>query len=443
MGEEHGATERRSFQRPRTAPRHPTLRVVHSPDANALSRAFPLDGAGYQFGRGSEGTAVLDNRLSRNHFRVQPGKAGYLLEDLESTNGTYLDGRRVQGRVPLDGTVIAAGDTLFVVDSAPRQDRLPALSEVDASAVEGLVGSSSTMEALRASVATVAPEKGGVLLLGPTGCGKEVTAHAIHRASGRSGPFVPVNCAAIPSHLAESELFGHEKGAFTGADRARPGAFRASSGGTLFLDEVGDLPSELQPKLLRALQDSTVQPVGGSAAVKVDLRVIAATHKPLDGMDFRQDLLARLCDWVLHIPALADRKADILTLWRHFIETETSEKSWKEDPEVLEALLLHDWPLNVRDLQKLAHRLVVLSADRRFIDLDALPPELSAPILARYAGEEDTLSSSAPAPSLEELKGFLADARGNISELARRQGWHRTQVNRWLKKHNIDPSHYR
>lgn len=449
MADDQKRTEPRSNPRRRSAARFSVLRIVHSPDRSAVDRGFPFDGSAYEFGRSGESPHPIDDdRLSRRHFRVDRGRAGYLIEDLDSTNGTFLDGRAVHGRVPLEGQVISAGDTLFVVDPAADLERLPSGSGVFSAGVRGLVGESNAMKALRDSVATVGPQRAGVLLLGPTGAGKEVTAEAIHHASQRTGPFVAVNCAAIPSHLAESELFGHEKGAFTGADMARPGAFRASSGGTLFLDEVGDLPAELQPKLLRALETSSVQPLGGTRPVPVDLRVVAATHRTLHAEDFRQDLLARLCDWVLHLPALAERKADIPALWRHFLAEETSGHRWREDPEAMEALLLYDWPMNVRELRKLVRRLVVLAAETRTIDLDVLPAALAAPVLKRDGAEFDEIEDEAlpqdsTVPNSEELKQALAEARGNVSRLARSRGWHRNQVNRWLKKHEIDPSQYR
>lgn len=439
------------------------LRVVHCPDSSFVDAELPLNGATYTFGRSPDvAYPVSDHRMSRQHFRLVEGAAGYLVEDLDSTNGTFLDGRPVRGRLPLDGQVVAAGDTLFVVDGLPDRDALPAAAGADGEHLRSIVGRSNAMRALRASVVTVARTPGGVLLLGPTGAGKEVTARAIHAASERPGPFIPVNCAAIPTELAETEFFGHDKGAFTGADKARPGAFRASSGGTLFLDEVGDLPVPLQAKLLRVLEDGIVQPLGGSSADKVDLRVVAATHEDLEGGEFRRDLLARLCDWTLRLPPLSDRKADILPLFQHFLSDE-GHGGGEFDAEVAEALLLHDWPMNVRELRKLARRLVVLTGPHEPPPLSSLPAELRAPLERRYggaaipAGRPSSVTSSGAgeprplsalgdddgSPDRQTLENALADARGNVKLAAQRSGWHRTQLYRWLKRHGIDPARYR
>lgn len=429
----------------------PTLRLVYSPDDAVVGAEMPLDGrAEYVFGRSSDAShRISDERMSRQHFRIEPGEASYLIEDLGSTNGTFLDGRVVQGRLPLAGRVIAAGDTLFVIDPVPDFDALPSAPGTDGGSVAGIVGASNAMRALRASVATVAPTRGGVLLLGPTGAGKEVTARAIHECSGRRGPFVAVNCAAIPEQLAEAELFGFEKGAFTGAEASRRGAFREASGGTLFLDEVGDLPTLLQPKLLRVLESSVVQPVGGREE-KVDIRVVAATHLDLEESEFRRDLLARLCDWVLHLPALAERKVDVIDLFHHFLESEGA-KVLPADPELYEAMLVYDWPMNVRELRSLTRRLVTLTGPDQRIDFSLLPAELKAPIVDREigtrrpstprSGSDSSLDDGAP--SREILEAALGAAKGNVKLAAATHGWHRTQLYRWLRRRDIDPARFR
>lgn len=432
------------------------LRIVHSPDPDYLGADFLLDGRELVFGRSSEAAqAVRDQRMSRRHVVLSAGQSGYLVEDLDTTNGTFLDGKRVSGRRPLDGVVLSAGDTLMVVDREPDRDHLPASAAADPSGVAGVVGGSAATQRLRSSIATVAPTDGTVLLLGPTGTGKEVTARAIHEASGRTGAFVPVNCAAVPADIAEAEMFGHKKGAFTGAEHERAGYFGLAEGGTLFLDEVGDLPAPVQAKLLRVLEDKTIQPLGGGAPVAVDVRVVAATHVDLEDTGFRRDLLARLCDWVLRIPSLADRRADVLTLFKHFQRTEFPHRPVREGtPEFYEALLLYGWPMNVRELRKLAKRLEQLAGDAPFT-LSDLPAEMRAPLASRFGADVPTpraasqSGATAPAepddgmPSIDALETALAEAKGNVKAAAIAGGWHRTQLYRWLKRAGIDPARFR
>jgi DNA-binding NtrC family response regulator len=209
----------------------------------------------------------------------------------------------------------------------------------------------------------LAPTLLSVILLGETGTGKEVVARELHRRSARSqGPFVAINCAAIPAALLESTLFGHEKGAFTGAVRSHAGRFLQADGGTLFLDEIGDLPIELQAKLLRALQEKTVEPIGGSKPVPIDVRVIAATHQDLDAAikagRFRGDLYFRLSGAILKLPPLRERTVDILPLAEHFIRSSGARATLSEDAS--RTLKLHTWPGNIRELEQAITRASLL-----------------------------------------------------------------------------------
>ena len=435
-------------------PRENSLRIVHCPDPSRVGERLSLDGTRYEIGRSpSVDTSIDDSSLSRRHFAVYPGRDGYLVEDFDSTNGTYVGGVRLRPETPvlLNEEIVAAGDTLLVVDPMPSASELPSSAEADGSAVRGVVGASHASDALRRSIATVAPTRGNVLLLGPTGSGKEVAARALHAASGRAGEFVAVNCAAIPSNLAESELFGHEKGAFTGADQKRVGAFARSAGGTLFLDEVGDLPLEVQAKLLRVLEDGLVQPVGASRAEALDLRVVAATHKDLgadqgQGTDaFRQDLLARLGVWTLRLPGLAERRADILPLWHHFVRAE-GHSGEATMTEFFEGLLLHDWPLNVREVRSLAAQLVVLAGSRPF-EPSLLPEGIQRRLHGRHQPREGGSPADAAgglgAPKAEVLVEALRQAGGNVKLAAESNGWHRNQLYRWFKRRGVDWKSYR
>lgn len=238
-------------------------------------------------------------------------------------------------------------------------------------AFEQIIGNSPALESVLEQVAQVAPTDSTVLVEGETGTGKELFAHAIHNASQRCGrPFIKLNCAAIPLDLLESELFGHERGAFTGAIAQKIGRFELADKGTLFLDEVGDMPAALQPKLLRVLQEQEFERLGSGRTHKVDVRLIAATNRNLvrmvDQGTFRMDLYYRLNVFPITLPALRDRRADIPALVRHFVEV-FSRRMGKQIPrvpaETMVAFQCHSWPGNIRELQNLVERAVILAQD--------------------------------------------------------------------------------
>jgi formate hydrogenlyase transcriptional activator len=248
---------------------------------------------------------------------------------------------------------------------------------------ERIIGKSAAMNALRKQVKIVAPTCSTVLILGETGTGKELVAQAIHNQSARrERPFVKVNCAAIPAGLIESELFGHERGAFTGAISRRAGRFETADGGTLFLDEIGDIPFELQPKLLRVLQEQEFEHVGGTQTKRVDVRIVAATSRDLPRMvaarEFRADLYYRLNVFPLRVPALRDRLEDIPLLVRHFVELysrKVGKRITNVAVETLNVLLSHTWPGNVRELQNAIERAMILSTGKVLRpSLDELQP---------------------------------------------------------------------
>jgi formate hydrogenlyase transcriptional activator len=276
-----------------------------------------------------------------------------------------------------------------------------------------LIGESAKFRAVLEQVDLVGPVDCAVLIQGETGTGKELIAKAIHDRSRRAdGPFVKLNCAAIPAGLLESELFGHERGAFTGALAPRAGRFQLAHRGTLFLDEIGDLPLELQPKLLRALQEHEFERLGSSQTIRVDVRIVAATNQNLAQMvndrRFRADLYYRLNVFPIALPALRDRKDDIPALVRHFVEEIAGRlnKTIDEIPEhVLESLRVYDWPGNIRELQNLIERAVVLSAD------NVLPPPLSETPRPAPAAVSKTPRT------LEEVE------RVHISETLRKTNW--------------------
>jgi DNA-binding NtrC family response regulator len=378
---------------------------------------------------------------SRLHavFSVDAGRTRVQLVDKESRNGVFVNGRKVEKQFLVDGDLIRLGDTFFLMRQLD-----PAASDV---ACKGLLGKAPTMKKLRTTIVQIGGAAATVLLLGESGTGKEVAARALHAVSGRSGPFVAVNCTAIPESLAESQLFGHKQGAFTGANRSAPGFFRAADGGTLFLDEVGDLALNLQPKLLRALEERCVVPVGETRPVRFDARIVAATNLDLEEMvaakTFRGDLYARLAQLKVDLPSLRRRREDTLLL----LAAHLGEHAPPMAPDLVEALLVYPWPHNVRELIAVATELRVRGAG-----LDELVPEL---VTARLRVRETTLPAldappsvtqvalKKPIPGKADLEGLLQLHGGNLSHVARDVGRSRMQVYRWMERYGLDVTDYR
>ncbi len=284
---------------------------------------------------------------------------------------------------------------------------------------EGIVGQSPVLREVLQLVEKVAASDSTVLLLGETGTGKELIARAIHNLSPRcSHAFVKVNCAAIPAGLLESELFGHEKGAFTGAVAPRVGRFELADRGTVFLDEIGDIPLELQPKLLRVLQDREIERLGSTRSKKVDARVVAATHRALEEMivqnQFRLDLYYRLNVFPIHIPPLRKRREDIPLLVRHFVR-QFAQRMHKTigaiSSETMEALVRHPWPGNIRELQNVIERSVIvyekgaLSVEQAWLDSECFATGRATPAPFRKSVMEER----------EMIGAALAEARGRVS----------------------------
>ncbi|MET4000752.1 sigma-54 dependent transcriptional regulator [Marinobacterium sp. MBR-109] len=273
----------------------------------------------------------------------------------------------------------------------------------------GFVGQSAPIREIRHLIAQVAPRDISVLITGESGTGKEVVARCLHEHSPRrDGPFVPVNCGAIPSELLESELFGHEKGAFTGAISSRPGRFELANGGTLFLDEIGDMPLPMQVKLLRVLQERQFERVGGSKTLEVDVRIVTATHKNLELMiqdgQFREDLYYRLNVFPIEMPALRDRLEDLPLLINNLSQQldETGSGRLQFHPAALESLRLHPWPGNVRELANLVERLSIIHPGG-VIGVSELPPKfrhIEEPDPARYVQPEPFPEAIANGPTV-------------------------------------------
>ncbi len=347
----------------------------------------------------------------------------------------------------------AVQEVLHRALGAPRPSDLSGQTAVPSAGLAGFVGDSPAMREVHKRIGQAAASRMPVLVLGETGTGKEMVARALHRYSDRTDqPFIAVNCSAIPSELLESELFGHVRGAFTGATGDRPGCFRAADGGVLLLDEIGDMVLDTQAKMLRVLQEGEVTPVGASQPVRVDVRVVAATHKDLHAAvragQFREDLLWRLDVLSIQMPPLRDRTADILPLARHFLARAAGTQAAKQLSQAAEqALLAHRWPGNVRELRNVMERCQALSP-HPVIGAEDLQ-------LGRWgAASEDPggtgASGTLPAWLGEDLPQAVArleqamiqraldQARGNRAEAARLLGIHRQLLYRKLAAYGME-----
>ena len=301
---------------------------------------------------------IKDRFVSSRHARVARTETGFIVSDQQSTNGTWVGQMRIyQAEVPLGG-MVRMGETELHFESAAGKK--------DGGVFEGLIGTDPSMKQLVDLIERVAPSSAAVAVFGESGTGKELVARAIHNRSTRAGAaFIPVNCAAISKELIESELFGHEKGAFTGAATTRKGAFEEADGGTLFLDEIGELPLDLQAKLLRALESGEIKRVGASRPINVDVRVVAATNRDLLAAarenKFREDLYYRLCVIPLHLPPLRNRRGDLQAIAEHFVRAFSPRgQSVRLLPAAVERLINHHWPGNVRELRNVIHRALLL-----------------------------------------------------------------------------------
>ena len=368
-----------------------------------------------------------DDQVSRSHCALERDGDGYVASDLGSSNGTFVDGRRTESTALKPGSVLRVGDTILVYDErAP----LPGLGNVRPE-----VGRSLGLLAAQHLADLAATTDDPILIVGPTGAGKELLAQRVHDASGRPGPLVPVNCATMNRDLLGSEMFGHVKGAFSGAQRDRPGLFVEANGGTLFLDEVAELPLDQQAALLRAVQERRIRPVGADREIDVDVRIVSATHQDLEALEasgvFRGDLYARLAGVTIELPGLAQRREEVLPLFRHFLE----DAALTITADAAEALLVYGWPRNIRELRQIARRVRLFGEAVEQIDVDLLPEALTV--------ERTTLDPRSQAPSKDDLIELLRQSDGNVAEVCRALGKHRQQVYRWLKQHKLRPEDYR
>ena len=400
-----------------------------------------------RIGKAPENDLVLaDETVSRVHFEIVRDPKGYLVRDMKSTNGTFLDSAEVKEAYLRAGSVIKAGEV--ELKFTPFEERIEILPS-EKEALGEMVGKSSAMREILGLVEKIAPTDATVLIEGETGTGKDMIARTLHQLSPRADkPFIVVDCGAVAGTLIESELFGHEKGAFTGAVTARQGAFELASGGTVFLDELGELSLDLQPKLLRVLEQRELRRVGGAKTLKVDLRVIAATRKDLrsevEKGKFREDLYFRLNVVPITAPALRERREDIPLLIDSMLKKLSPESRVDLTETTRQALMAHDWPGNVRELRNVIERALALGAD---------PGMLVSPLGTDAAPNKVQLSSAVefdPGVSFRDTKErwtelferryltwLLRRADGNISKAARDADMDRKYLHKLLRKYGI------
>ncbi len=401
-----------------------------------------LDDEPIRIGTSSGCQVVLDDpTVSGVHVELSRTARGILIRDLGSTNGTYVEGRRIQGVYADDATTVRVGNTELKV--TPLKKESPVELAADDRFGE-LVGASLVMRAVYARMKRVAATDATVLITGETGTGKELAAQAIRDKSHRSdGPFVVVDCGAMPANLIESELFGHERGSFTGAERTRQGAFERAHGGTIFLDEIGEMPLALQPALLGILERRESRRVGGQQPISVDVRVITATNRNLAEEvargAFRADLYYRLAVVELRLPPLREHAEDIPMLVDHFLTQFAAEKP-PISPATLEQLKSHAWPGNVRELRNVIERAALLAEPPKWQATGPTATNGSALGVAVDANQpfKDQKNAIINAFELAYVQQLVKATGGNIAAAARRARIDRMYLYKLLDRYNIE-----
>jgi two-component system response regulator GlrR len=409
--------------------RRVALEVIEGPDRGAR---HVFDGRARMGTRSLADFVLTDAQISGLHCELSG--EDLRLRDLGSKNGTFVGGLRVLDAFLSPGEVLRIG--VSRLRATPLDETVPVALGADAR-FHGLFAYSPAMAVLTAQLQRLAASDATVLVTGETGTGKERVVEALHLARGDSArPLVVVDCGALPANLVESELFGHERGAFTGADAATAGAFERADGGTLFLDEVGELPLDVQPKLLRALEARTVARLGGGRAQRVNVHVVAATHRDLS-MEvsrgrFREDLYYRLAVVTLAVPALRDRAEDIPLLAEHLLEQMGADPHQHLTAHALATLAAHDWPGNVRELRNTLERAVALTRPVEIESMaaaseEALPVDLAVTLREGRRVLVDRYERA-------YVSALLDRCGGNISEAARRSGMDRITLHRILQR---------
>jgi len=419
-----------------------------------------IQGDLFRIGKSKENQLVLaDETVSRAHCEIVRERRGYLLRDLGSTNGTLLDGAEIKEAWLKPGAVITVGKVELKV--RPFSERIEILPS-DSTTYGEAVGKSVAMRSVFGLLERLGPTDATVLIGGETGTGKDVVARSIHASSPRAkGPFIVVDCGAVVGSLIESELFGHERGAFTGAVASRQGAFELANKGTLFLDEIGELPLDLQPKLLRALETHKFRRVGGNQNRGVDIRVIAASKRNLkmevERGKFREDLYFRLAVVPIELPPLRERREDVPLLVDNLLARIADSDPSAQTPtsvtsETMDALQGHDWPGNIRELRNMLERAVYMSraTEQSVVHLGMLPlvgssqpPESSPDALpVEFNSDKSYRATKAEWEALFErryVSWLLERSEGNISAAARAADMDRKYLHKLVRKHGLSP----
>ena len=422
-----------------------------------IQGVFALPPKSLQLGRSSSGegaVALPHSTVSRNHLEVMwnASEKCHYIRDLGSRNGSWVNGVPVGDTLVkvTCGDVIRMGDVLSVIHRNPNLDEQSQLN---------IPGLAPGMVQLRGKLRSAAPDPSPALILGETGAGKEFVARELHRLSGRQGKLVSLNCAVLNAQLIESSLFGHVKGAFTGASTAQQGLFEAAHGGTLFLDEIGELPIELQPKLLRAIQEQEIRPVGSTTPRKINVRIVAATNRDLVGMigenTFRRDLYARLALWVLELPPLRERRSDI-PLWIHQMFQQWCEERQVRAPELqvtgagMERLLLYSWSENLRGIHRFVHHMALHASSGTPLHERDLPDWIVGDDVPSGEARDADITAPIQAPpsppvekrskpeTREEMERVFVENERSVRATSRYFGRDRKQIYRWLDSFGIE-----
>lgn len=441
------------------------LTVVAGPDAGSQSA---LQGTHFRIGTATDNDLVLsDATVSRQHCEIIVRDDRYLVRDLNATNGTSLNGTPVIEAYLAPGARLSLGDTQLLFEPKKKWERIVA-SEDDH--FGDLYGVSNRMRQVFAVLRKVAETDLTCLLNGETGTGKELAARAVHAHSRRSShPLVVVDCGAISANLMESELFGHERGAFTSAERQRIGAFEAADGGTVFLDELGELPLPLQPKLLRVLEHQELKRVGATKSFQVNVRVIAATHRDLPAMvaegTFREDLYYRLAEAAVTLPPLRERREDLPIIAARILSQMAAQAQGGSpkapmalSSEAVQELQQRQWPGNIRQMRNLLRRAASMCSGHvlQLDDLQRLvePNEAAtAATPSQFDIPTQRIAASLPIREARErwiepfereyLLSLVKNCDGDLDQAAQRAGIHRKSFERLLRQHQIKPSELR
>ena len=404
-----------------------------------------LNSDSFTVGKDSGNDLVLDDKFtSGRHLKVARRDGYFLVADQGSTNGTWLGNARIhEAEVPLFST-IRVGEAQLTIEPSGSGERREAYC--------GIIGDDPSVKQLAELIEKVAPSSAAVAIFGESGTGKELVAKAVHtRSTRKDRAFIPVNCAAISKELIESELFGHEKGAFTGAMTANTGAFEEADGGTLFLDEIGELPLELQAKLLRALESGEIKRVGAPRPLQVDVRIVAATNRDLlqsvKRGEFREDLYYRLCVIPLHLAPLRSRRGDIPAIAEHFVKAFAPKgQDVRFTAEALHALCDHPWPGNIRELRNAVHRALLLrrgpfidAGDLSF-DVARASPSAEPPAPVEAGAEGQPLEARLQVVEKQLILATLRKHDGNREKAARELGLSRSSLFKRLKDWGITNS---